>query len=447
MKSIKPIYAIVWVMACLLTTHHVAQAQEKLTLTQAMQIASSQNLGLKRARQQASIAQNNVYRGNAGLLPTITAQGGINYSNNNATFEFASGDTQSQNGAISVGTNASVAANYVLYNGGQNQLNYKNLKVAAEQSNITVQQTKQNVLVGLVASYYNIAELQENYRVAQEAVKISKDRLERAKSRQEFGSANSVNVLNAEVSLNNDNLTVIQLAQQLQNAKRNLNVFLGRDLNQEFVVDSPGEFKAIATLEALKQEAYNKNVALKNIRQNRLSSEVNLRLAKGQNLPTVSLNASYGYSRNQNQAGFILVNQSLGLSAGLTINYTIFDGNRRKKNIENAKISLDVNKTQFEEIKQQVDRDMTNAYANYQNNLNVMKLNQQNAAIAQKNFNAVQSSYKLGQSTNTAFREAQLGLVRAKINLINAKFRAKLAEMNVLLLTGRLLEDSPGGKK
>jgi outer membrane protein TolC len=164
-------------------------------------------------------------------------------------------------------------------------------------------------------------------------------------------------------------------------------------------------------------------------------------------LPTVSLNASYGYSRNQSQAGFVLVNQNLGLSAGLTINYTIFDGNRRKKNIENAKINLDVNKSQYEEIKQQIDRDISNAYANYQNNLNVMKLNEQNATIAQKNFDAVQSSYKLGQSTNTAFREAQLGLVRAKINLINAKFRAKLAEMNVLLLTGRLLEDSSQNKK
>lgn len=447
MKSIKSIYFVACTALCLLATPHLAQAQEKLTLEQAMQLASSQNLSLKRARQQARVAQNNVYKGNANMLPTITAQGGINYSNNNSTFEFASGDTQSQNGAVSVGTNASIAANYVLYNGGQNQLTYKSLKMTAEQSNITTQQVKQNVLVGLVASYYNIAELQENYRVAQEAIKISKDRLERAKSKQAFGSANSVNVLNAEVSLNNDNLTLVQLKQQLQNAKRNLNVFLGRDINQDFVVDSPGDFKAIANLETLKQEAYSKNIQLKSIRQNRLSSELNLQLAKGRNLPTVSLNASYGYNRNQSQAGFILVNQSLGLSAGLTINYTIFDGNRRKKNIENAKINLDVNKSQYEEIQQQIDRDISNAYANYQNNLNVMKLNEQNATIAQKNFNAVQSSYKLGQSTNTAFREAQLGLIRAKINLINAKFRAKLAEMNVLLLTGRLLEDSPGGKK
>lgn len=441
MKFIKPLYLMACVATCLLVISDLAQAQEKLTLEQAMQLANSQNLSVKRAQQQARVAQNNVYRGNASMLPTITAQGGVNYSNNNSAFEFASGDTQSQNGAISVGYNASINANYVLYNGGQNQLTYKSLKMRAEQSKLTVKQVKQNVLVGLVASYYNIAELQENYRVAQEAIKISQDRLERAKSKKAFGSANSVNVLNAEVSLNNDNLTLVQLQQQLENAKRNLNVFLGRDMNQDFVVDSPGDFKAVANLDALKQEAYTKNVELKNLQQSRLVSEIDLRLAKGRCLPTVSLNASYGYSRNQSQAGFILVNQNLGLSAGLTVNYTIFDGNRRKKNIENSRISLEVNKSQYEEVKQQIDRDISNAYANYQNNLNVMKLNQQNATIAQKNFDAVQSSYKLGQSTNTAFREAQLGLIRAKINLINAKYRAKLAEMNVLLLTGRLLEE------
>jgi len=423
------------------------QAQEKLTLQQAMQMATQQNYSLKRAREQARIAKNNVYQGNAGLLPTVSLQGGINYSNNNSSFEFASGDTQSQNGAVSVGTNASIRADYVLYNGGVNKRTYESLKLAAEQGNITSQQVKQEVLVGLTASYYNIAELQENYRVALEAVKISKDRLERAKKRQEFGTSNSINVLNSEVSLNNDNLTVVQLKQQLRNAKRNLNVFLGRDINIDFTVDSPGEFKAIASLAQLKDEAYTKNVQLKNIKYTQLTSELNLRLAQGRRLPTVALNASYGFNRNQNQAGFILVNQSLGLSAGLTVTYPLFDGNVGRKNVQNAKISIDVAKTQYEEIKQQIDRDITNAYANYENNLNILKLNQQNEVIAQKNFDAIKSSYNLGQSTNTAFREAQLGLIRAKINTINAKFRAKFAEMSVLLLTGRLLEESPGGKK
>lgn len=446
MQFIKSIHVTVW--AGLLTMASFAtQAQEKLSLEQAMQLATQQNYSLKRAHQQAKIAQNNVYMGNAGLLPTITATGGINYSNNNSTFEFASGDTQSQNGAVSVRTNASVTANYILYNGGVNQKTYKRLKLTAEQSKIATQQAKQTMLVGLVASYYNVAELQENYRVAQEAVKISQNRLERAQKKQEFGSSNSINVLNSEVSLNNDQLTVVQLNQQLKNAKRNLNVFLGRDVNADFVVDSPGDFKAIGTLEALKQESYSKNVQLKDIKYSQLSSELNLRLAQGQNLPTISLNASYGYNRNQSQAGFVLVNQTLGLSAGLTINYTIFNGNQRKRNIQNSKISIDVAKTQYEEIKQQIDRDISNAYDNYQNNINILKLNEKNESIAQKNFDAVHSSYKLGQSTNTAFREAQLGLIRARINRINAKFRAKFAEMNVLLLTGRLLEDSPGGKK
>lgn len=446
MKRFHFVYSLAFAGLFTLSTQ-ASQAQEKLTLEQAMQLATQQNYSLKRAREQARIAQNNVYQGNAGLLPTVSLQGGLNYSNNNSTFEFASGDTQSQNGAVSVGTNASIRADYVLYNGGVNKRTYESLKIAAEQGNIATQQVKQNVLVGLVASYYNIAELQENYRVALEAVKISQDRLNRAKKRQEFGSSNSINVLNSEVSLNNDNLTVVQLKQQLKNAKRNLNVFLGRDINSDFTVDSPGEFTAIASLDKLKNEAYSKNVQLKNIKYNQLSSELNLRLAQGRRMPTVSLNASYGFNRSQNQAGFILVNQSLGLSAGLTITYPLFDGGIRGKNVQNSKISIDVAKTQYEEIKQQIDRDITNAYDNYENNLNILKLNQKNEIIAQKNFDAIKSSYNLGQSTNTAFREAQLGLIRAKINAINAKFRAKFAEMSVLLLTGRLLEESPGGKK
>jgi outer membrane protein TolC len=79
----------------------------------------------------------------------------------------------------------------------------------------------------LFTVYFQIARLSKNTLNLEEALTISQRRFKRAKYQYEYGQSTKLEVLNAEVDINNDSILVINARQQLSNAKRGLNVILG----------------------------------------------------------------------------------------------------------------------------------------------------------------------------------------------------------------------------
>ena len=154
-----------------------------------------------------------------------------------------------------------------------------------------------------------------------------------------------------------------------------------------------------------------------------------------------SANASYNFTYSDNAAGsFIDVSNSRGLSAGLTLGWNLYDGGRRKLQKENAKINVENQLVQKEQIAQQLERDVINAWENYQNALFILRAEKQNLAINQLNFERTEEQFKVGQVTSVEFRQAQLNLLNAATNLNTAKFDAKILEINLLQLSGGLME-------
>ena len=66
-------------------------------------------------------------------------------------------------------------------------------------------------------------------------------------------------------------------------------------------------------------------------------------------------------------------------------------------------------------------------------------MQEQNVITAENNFDRSQERYKLGQITSVELRQAQINLINAKTNKNLAKYEAKLAELELLQLTGQLL--------
>ena len=61
---------------------------------------------------------------------------------------------------------------------------------------------------------------------------------------------------------------------------------------------------------------------------------------------------------------------------------------------------------------------------------------------AQNNFNRTQEKFKIGQVNSIEFRQAQLNLLNAELNRNQAKFSAKLSELQLLQISGDLLNTS-----
>jgi len=84
-------------------------------------------------------------------------------------------------------------------------------------------------------------------------------------------------------------------------------------------------------------------------------------------------------------------------------------------------------------------RDIANARGNYENALDIYRMQEQNVITNQDNFNRSEERFKLGQITSIEFRQAQVNLLNAVTTENLAKYDAKLAEYQLLQLAGQLM--------
>ena len=416
------------------------EAQKVLSTQEAISLALENNYGIKMANNTVEIADNNANILNSGFLPTITGNSGATYNLDNTEAVFSNGNVTNLNGAESSRFNASVNLNYTLFDGLGRRYNYKRLKEQKQLTELEARETIENTMLQLFTVYYNVAQLSQNIEAVEQTLTISKDRLTRAEYQFDYGQSTKLGVLNAQVDINNDSINYINIRQQLKSAKRDLNVILGNSVANTFEVDTLINFVLNLNKEDLLNKVKANNVALLQVEKNLIINEYDIKSWKSDYLPTLGLTGTYGWNKNNNNAAsFLETSTNTGLSGGLNLSWNLFDGGGTLTRVKNAKISLENQKLQKEQIVINIERDFENAWDDYQNKLTIFNVQEQNIITSKNNFDRTQEKFKLGQASSIEFREAQLNLLNTELSRNQAKYDAKLAELFVLQLSGELL--------
>ncbi|WP_159022419.1 TolC family protein [Formosa sp. L2A11] len=433
-------YKIVILMLFVFTS---ATAQRVLTLNEAATIALDHNYGIKIAKNNTEITKNNKSILNSGYLPTLTGDAGAGYDLNNTEAVFSDGTVTKLNGAESSNYNASIDLDYTLFDGLGRYYDYKQLKEEYQLSELEARETIENTIAQLFTVYYNVAQVSENANALKQTLEISNDRILRAQYQFDYGQGTMLDVLNAQVDINNDSINLMNSEQTLSNTKRDLNVVLGTELELNFEVDTLITFMLDINKEDLHAKMRANNVSLLQIDKNIVINEFTIKANTSGYLPTVGLTGSYGWNKNNNNAAsFLSESTNTGLSGGVTLSWDLFDGGSTLTNVRNARINLDNQKLEKESIFISLDRDFNNAWGDYKNKLKIYHIQENNIITSQNNFDRTREKFKLGQATSIEFRQAQLNLLTAEFSKNNAKYDAKIAELYLLQLSGELLNVS-----
>ncbi|GMN07068.1 hypothetical protein MTsPCn5_24570 [Croceitalea sp. MTPC5] len=446
-----------------LVNSSVAQDQI-LSKEKAVQLTLENNFGIIIARNNVKVAANNKSFLNSGFLPSLIGSAGANYQRDDSTFEFPgqflsdaegnplideqTGDPVPRpdaelNKAEAQRYSARVTANYTLFDGLGRLYDYKRLKEEYNLSELQARETIETTMLQLFTVYFEVARLSENIGVLEETFANTKNRLQRADYSFEYGQTNKLDVLNAEVDLVNDSINLMNERQTLRNTQRDLNLLLNRDLQVTFAVDTTVIFANPLILEDFLEQGESNNIRMLQAEKNITINDYNLKAGKSVFLPTVGLTGFYGWNLNQNAPSAFFpgvnVNNRRNFGLGATLTWDLFDGGSGITQIKNAKVLLESQETLEQQIKQEVKRDIANAKGNYNNRLQIYRLQEQNVITATNNYDRSSERYKLGQISSVELRQAQLNLLNAKTSKSLAKYNAKLAELQLLQLTGQLL--------
>jgi outer membrane protein TolC len=420
----------------------ILQAQELLTKAEAVEIALQQNFGIQVAKNNVEIAENNSGILNSGYLPTLNAQAGANYDIVDRFTEIEGERDLDQPDLESESYNASLNLNYTLFDGLGRLYNFKRLKEQYNLSELQARETIESTLIQLFSVYYEVARRYENVQVFKENLSLSKERLKRVDYLFEYGQVNKLQVLNADVDVANDSISLINEFQNLENAKRDLQVVINAEEFKDFKVDTSITFTPMLKIEKFVEDYEVNNVSLLQIEKNLEISAYDQKISKTGYLPTIDLVGSYGWNRNISPESPFFpgsIQTSDRLAAGISLNWNLFDSGQTAVRIQNAKISYENQELQKKQIKTEVNRDIQNALNTYKTRLYIFRLQQQNVDTNINNFKRTENQFDLGQITSVEFRQAQVNLQNARTSYNLAKYDAKLAELQLLQLTGQIL--------
>ena len=431
------------IVISLMLSSFLGFSQEKLTKQNAVNIALDNNYDIQVVNNNVDIAKNSSSIYNSGYLPSLVANGGANYQNKDNENEFQDGTIQDQN-SVTDSYNASLGINYLLFDGLGRMYNYKKLQELYNISEIQARQIAENTILQLLASYYDVARLTENKSNQKQSLAISKDQSLRDRYSYEYGQKTQLDVLNSEVNVNNDSIDYLNISRELANAKRDLNVILGRDIGIDFEVDTAVTYAIDLTYENILNSAKSNNALLLQAEKNVELSNYDLKINNSFWMPNIGINGAYGWNNlnvdTDNGIAFSLASQtSKGLNAGVNLSWNVFDGGATKTRVQNAKIAIDNSNIQKEQIELDLERNVANAWETYQNSLFILQAEQKNVVTNKRNFSRSEEQFKLGQIISVEFRFAQVNLLNAVNNYNRTKYTAKIAELRLLQLGGMVL--------
>ena len=424
--------------------------QQPLTKEEALERALEQNFGIQVSRNTTAIQKNNSSLLNSGYLPSVSLSGGGNFTGSDSEIAFP--DQLDDNGIPlpnrffegqeSRRYNAGINLNYTLFDGMGRKYSYKRLKQQYALSELQLRETIEFTILQLFEVYFNIAQFTESSSIFQENLAISQERQKRAESAFIHGQGNKLAVLNAQVDVTNDSINLIQINQQLDNAKRDLNLLLNQPMEETFGVDLEVTFIPELQIQNWLETAEQYNVALLKQKSNSQINAYDIKISQSGYLPSVGLVGSYGWNLNKSPASAFFPgtnNTTNSVGVGASLIWNLFDGGSTLTRVKNAKLIFENQYLIEQEGKLAFNRDLINARQNYRNAIEIFEIQKKQVETGSYNFERSKAQYRLGSITAIEFRQAQINLINAQNQRAIAKYQAKLAELRLIQLTGQLL--------
>ncbi|MBN2669675.1 MAG: TolC family protein [Bacteroidales bacterium] len=415
-------------------------SQGLYTLNQAIQQAINSNRNIQLATNAAEIQANFATWGQAGLLPSLNGSAFVDYGNDQQKFLVTgANEATSRSGVVGKTYGASATLNYTIFSGFANLRTYERLTLNAELADANSKINIENIVLQVVSLYYNVIRTEANLKATEESLGLSRKRLELEEAKHELSGGTLLALLNVQVDLMKDSVTMVDAKLAKDKARWALNNALNFPLDSLLNIDEQTNFINAYEYDELRNQMLNQNYELMAMKKEVQVSMLDYKIAQSSFSPSLNLSSNYDYTYNEKDYSGFDYNRSNGFGATLSLSVPIYNGGRKRTALKNAKIGIENTNLQSEQLQQELEMELLSALQGYNIAIDKIKMQEKALEMAKRNFDLTNEKYNMGQIISTQFREAQLNLILAKNNLINAKFNAKLAELELLKLSGIIL--------
>jgi outer membrane protein TolC len=414
-------------------------SQKVLSSEDAISIALKYNYDILVARNSATTDSVNNTPGNAGMLPDVTISSAESYSTATKLHQkFSDGSTLSSSNTQSNSLNANIGLSWTLFDGGKMFVTKRKLSEIQELGEIQFRDRVLQTVYDVILAYYDVVRQKQELASINEVITYNLDRVKISQTSFDAGLSPKTNLLQAKIDLNVYQENAINQQSIILAAKRSLNQLLGRNTDVQFEVLDSIPISESLDNRVLSQKIDSSNTSIlayqKQIDVDKLSiKEMNSML-----LPKIFFNTGYGLFQSNSPDGNPLVNRTIGPSIGGTVSIPIYQGGNAIRQIKVAKIQLQSDQYNLENVRLKVNQQLQNALTQFENQLNLLKIEKDNAILAKENLEISIQRLRYGQTTSLEVSLAENSFVDSLTRLINFEYNLKVAETKLKQLLARL---------
>ena len=326
-----------------------------------------------------------------------------------------------------------VNGNWTVWNGGRNTNQVKLNKLTEQQAVLDSAQTANSILEQIAQLYVQILYSTEAIKVNKASLETSKANEERGISMVGVGKMSKADLAQLTAQRAQDEYNIVEAESNLRNYKRQLKQLLQITDDEEFDIAVPEttDDMALADVPAL-NSVYTATLQhrpeIKAAQLGMESSELSLKIAKAQRLPSLGLNLGVGTNTTSmsNNAWDSQLKTNFNVGGGLTLSIPLFD-NRSAKTAANKAI------LQRENYLLDMKDKQTTLYSTVENywlqavtNQNKFKAAKVSTESAQTSYDLLSEQFRLGLKNIVELMTGKDNLLKAQQNELQSKYLAIL---------------------
>lgn len=422
----------------IITQGILTMAQDTLKLEDAIILALQNNYSISLAKNTVKIADITNSAGNAGMLPKVDLTGVRSIAINNSHAEYFSGAVRDVADAKTNIQSAGIQLSWTIFDGLNMFIQRDKLNELQQLSNTQLRGVVENTVSMVSRAYFDIVVQQKLLDLYHESLQISTQRKQFAKVRLDLGGGSELTYLQATVDMNADSATYMKQQAVVYNSVSDLNLLLCRDLKNEVLVEKNIPVNDGLIYDELWNKVLDQSPDLLAARSAVNLANLTTKEIKSVRLPRLSINTAYSYNKSQSDVGTFTSNRNLGFSAGVTLNYNLFNGFINNQKIKVAQIREESAVQDAELQKLSLEANLKQVYTDFQTNQKLVRFEKENIRFARLNWDIAQQKYKLGALNDIELRETQKKLMDAENRLLISLYQCKSAEIELLRISGQL---------
>ena len=423
------------------------QAQETVTLKQAIEYALQNKADAQNAQLDIRNADYQIMEAKAGALPKINGVANITYNPILQTTAldagaFSGGPSNIQ--LITLGQKWNAGAGVQLSQALFNQQVFIGLKAAKstkEFYQLNAQLTEEQIIERVSNAYFQVFTIQQKKETLESSYSSTEKARNIIKSLYDNGLAKKIDLDRTNVNLTNINTILKQQQNAINQAENALKFYMGMPIENKIeLVKADMEITPHLLDETVRTDERSE---IKILNKQRELLQYNKKAVEAAYYPTVNLNANYSWQglgdkfplTNGKKNGVYWADYS---AITLGVNIPIFNGFATKARVEMAQIELDKLDVSIKDTKLGLDLSYQTAKSQIENSLLALENQKANVSLAETVTSNTKHNYQYGLATLTELLEAENALVEAKNNYSNAILEYKIAEIQYYKAKGEL---------